>query len=109
MSPEEYYETFCFNAVSTLEFCYRLDERLVAVAYVGEAERSLNSIYAFIDPDFPRRSLGVFDVLCELEEARRLGKRYLYLGYYVNGCKSMEYKAAYRPHELLAPEGWRAT
>ncbi|MCH2365015.1 MAG: arginyltransferase [Planctomycetes bacterium] len=109
MSSEEYYETFCFNAVSTLEFCYRLDERLVAVAYVGEAERSLNSIYAFIDPDFPRRSLGVFDVLCEIEEARRLGKRHLYLGYYVNGCKSMEYKAAYRPYELLAPDGWRAT
>jgi len=109
MSFEEYYETFCFNAVSTLEFCYRLEERLVAVAYVGEAEQSLNSIYAFTDPGLARRSLGIFDVLCEIEEARRRGKTHLYLGYYVNGCKSMEYKASYRPYEILSSEGWRAS
>lgn len=107
MGFEEYYETFCLNAVETIEFCYRLDDRLVAVAYVGEAQESLNSIYAFTDPALARRSLGVYDVLCEIEEARRLSKSYLYLGYYVSGCKSMEYKASYRPHQVLGSEGWR--
>ena len=107
MGFEEYYETFCLNAVPTLEFAYRLDGRLVAVAYVGEGEESLNSIYAFMDPEHVRRSLGVFDVLSEIDEARRLGKSYLYLGYYVKGCKSMEYKASYRPHEILGREGWQ--
>ncbi|MCH2367635.1 MAG: hypothetical protein MK554_10535 [Planctomycetes bacterium] len=79
----------------------------MAVAYVGEGEKSLNSIYAFMDPEHVRRSLGVFDVLSEIDEARRLGKSYLYLGYYVKGCKSMEYKANYRPHEILGQEGWQ--
>ena len=109
MGFEEYYETFCLNAVETLEFCYRLDDRLVAVAYVGQAEDSLNSIYAFTDPSFSRRSLGVYDVLCEIDEARRLSKSHLYLGYYVSGCKSMEYKASYRPHQVLGSEGWLET
>ena len=107
MGLEEYYETFCLNPVETLEFCYRLDECLVAVAYVGEAEESLNSIYAFTDPALARQSLGVYDVLCEIEAARRLSRKYLYLGYYVSGCKSMEYKASYRPHEILGPDGWQ--
>ena len=107
MGFEEYYETFCLNAVETLEFSYRLADRLVAVAYVGKAEASLNSIYAFTDPALSARSLGVYDVLCEIEEARRLAKSHLYLGYYVRGCKSMEYKASYRPHQILGSEGWQ--
>ncbi|MEO0350206.1 MAG: hypothetical protein AAF282_09180 [Cyanobacteria bacterium P01_A01_bin.15] len=41
--------------------------------------------------------------------ARELGRRALYLGYYVTGCKEMNYKARFRPCELLDPDGrWHA-
>ena len=79
------------------------------LVYVGQAEDSLNSIYALTEPGLSRRSLGVYDVLCEIEEARRRSKSHLYLGYYISGCKSMEYKASYRPHQILGSEGWLET
>ena len=39
---------------------------------------------------------------------RRRGLPHVYLGYYVAGCRSLAYKAHYRPHEILALDGrWR--
>ncbi|MBN1443559.1 MAG: GNAT family N-acetyltransferase, partial [Planctomycetes bacterium] len=94
------------NAATTLEFRYRLGGRLVGVAYVGEGTDALNSIYSFADPSLARRSLGTFDVLSEIQEAARRGKEYLYLGYHVRGCSSMEYKAGFRPFEVLRHGRW---
>jgi len=106
MTVSAYEESFVHNAVATLEFRYRLARRLVAIAYVGEAADALNSIYAFSDPRVLHRGLGNFDVLREIEEARRRGKRHLYLGFLVDGCRSMEYKAAFRPYELRRGDDW---
>jgi arginine-tRNA-protein transferase len=34
---------------------------------------------------------------------------YYYLGYWVRGCRTMDYKAAFRPCQLLCSDGiWRA-
>ncbi|MEM7262551.1 MAG: GNAT family N-acetyltransferase [Planctomycetota bacterium] len=107
ISSTEYIETFVQNAAPTLEFRYRLDGRLVGIAYVGRSSESLNSIYAFTDPDESRRSLGTFDVLAEIEYARSEGLRHVYLGFLVRGCGSMEYKSSFRPHQLLSGGGWR--
>ena len=47
-------------------------------------------------------------MLAEIDYAARLGIPYWYLGYWVRGCRAMEYKATFRPHELLHPDGvWR--
>jgi arginyl-tRNA--protein-N-Asp/Glu arginylyltransferase len=34
--------------------------------------------------------------------AREEGKAHVYLGFRINDCASMSYKAGFRPHELLA-------
>ena len=107
MTAEDYHESFVFNTVGTLEFRYRIGERLVALAYVGVAEDALNSIYAFTDPEESRRGLGRFDILCEVATARRLSLSYLYLGFLVVGCPSMEYKSGFRPHELRRDGQWK--
>ena len=101
-------ESFVLNAANTLEFRYRIDGRLVGVAYVGEASDAFNSIYAFFDPEFSKRGLGTFDVLCEIEEAERRGKDFLYLGFLVEDCISMTYKSSFRPNELLRGGEWVA-
>jgi arginine-tRNA-protein transferase len=103
---EEYAAGFLDNAVPTLELRYRLGGRLIGIAYVDESPRALNSVYAFHDPDLSRRSLGTFDVLVEIEEARRRGKEHLYLGFLVEGCTSMEYKSCFRPCEVLLEGAW---
>lgn len=106
IAEDGYRATFVDNPIPTLEFRYRLGEKLLAVAYVDESPEALNSIYAFHDPEHARRSLGTFDVLCELALARDCGKEYLYLGYLVAGCRSMEYKRNFRPCEVLAGGVW---
>jgi arginine-tRNA-protein transferase len=69
----------------------------------------MSAVYCYFDPDHPRRSLGVFNVLSLLEECRRRGIPHLYLGYHVTGSPQMSYKALYRPCERLEADGrWRA-
>lgn len=80
---------------------YWSGRRLVAVGLVDEMPRSLSSIYFFFDPEFARLSPGVFSALCEISFAEQLGKEHVYFGYCVPGCKSLTYKALFRPHEVM--------
>jgi arginyl-tRNA--protein-N-Asp/Glu arginylyltransferase len=107
LGAEEYRRTFLENIAPTLELSYRVEGRLVAVAYADHAPESLNSIHCFHHPDFKRRSLGTFDVLTEIELARRAGLRRLYLGYLVAGCRSMAYKGGFRPAEVRIDGRWQ--
>lgn len=104
-----YRESFVHNPFFTEEWCYFLGGKLVAVGYVDALPRGLSAIYFFYEPKLRERSLGTFNVLQVIEQARRRGIPHVYLGYYVAGCASLEYKAGYRPNEILAPDGnWRA-
>jgi len=60
---------------------------------------SLSSVYFFFDPDYSKLGIGTFSILKEIEHARSLDLPYYYLGYYVPGCDSMEYKDSFRPRE----------
>ncbi len=107
ITEEEYSRTFLDNTVRTLELCYRVGGLLAAVAYVDVGPEALNSIYCFHHPELHRRSLGTFDVLMEISLARRLGIPHLYLGYHIAACRSMAYKAAFRPAEVRVGGAWR--
>ena len=43
----------------------------------------LSAVYTFYDTRQGRRSLGVYAVLWQIEAARRQGKKWLYLGYWI--------------------------
>lgn len=77
--------------------------RLVAVSFVHRVQGGLSSAYCFFDPDEPRRSLGTFTILWEIEWCRREGLAFYYLGYWIRGCRTMEYKARFLPHEVFDP------
>lgn len=109
LGTREQFERFlCDSPLPTIEFDYRIEGRLVGVGIVDVCPASLSSVYMYFDPDCSRRSLGVFSALCEIEECRRRGLPYWYLGYWVRGSRKMDYKRRFRPHELLGPDGvWR--
>ena len=70
---------------------------------------SLSSVYFYFDPAEARRGLGTFGAVYEIEFARARGIGHYYLGYWVAGCQAMDYKANFRPCEILHPDGvWRA-
>ena len=106
-SKEEssYVESFVENPFSVQEWCYYLGEKLVGVGYVDELSDSMSAIYFFYDPDERQRSLGTFNVLRILAEAAQRGISHLYLGYFVDGCQSLEYKANFIPNQVMGPDG----
>jgi arginine-tRNA-protein transferase len=93
------------NPFPTYEWCYFIKDRLVGVGYVDDVPGGLSAIYFFYDPDERSRSLGTWNVLSLIEQASRRGIPHLYLGYYVAGCQSMEYKVRFAPSEVLGLDG----
>ena len=79
---------------------------LVAVCLTDEMADGLSMVYSFYDPALRDRSLGTFMILEHIARARRMGLPYLYLGYWVEGSKKMDYKARFTPQERLMPSGW---
>lgn len=105
---EAYHDDFLDNPFPTEEWGFRLDGALVGLGYVDVLPGGLSGIYFAHDPRHHRRSLGTWNVLRLIDRARAAGLPHVYLGYYVEGCPSMRYKARFRPNQALAPAGkWR--
>ena len=81
--------------------------RLLGIAVVDVLTDGLSAIYTFFEPEEERRSLGSYAILWQIEQARRMGLNYLYLGYWIRNCNKMSYKTAYRPLELYIDSDWR--
>ena len=95
---------FTDNPFATEEWTYFVGERLVGVGYIDALPEGLSAIYFFHDPAEGKRSLGTFNILNAIDQARRRGLPHVYLGYYVEGCRSLEYKARFAPYEKLIGE-----
>jgi arginine-tRNA-protein transferase len=101
----DYVSSFVQNPFPTQEWCYYLGDRLIGVGYVDNLPGGLSAIYFFYDPGERHRSLGTWNVLNILEYAASRGIPHVYLGYYVAGCRSLEYKARFVPNQLLGTDG----
>lgn len=103
-----YRESFVHNPDFTEEWTYHLDDRLIGVGYVDRLYGGLSAIYFYYEPDERQRSLGTWNVLNVLANARQFGLPHVYLGYYVRDCPSLAYKAKFVPNQVRCPDGmWR--
>jgi arginine-tRNA-protein transferase len=82
--------------------------KLVGCCLTDQQNDGLSMIYSFFDagPD-ARKGLGTFIILDHIIRAARAGLPYVYLGYWVEGSRRMDYKTRFRPLERLGREGWR--
>ncbi len=99
------FEVLYTSGIETLEVQYRLGGRLLAVGLADLEPMAMSAVYCYFDPAEAPRSLGVFNILWMIEECRRRGMPHLYLGYFVPGCRTMRYKADFRPCEVLGADG----
>lgn len=105
---EEQFQSFLVSSWSDTRFySFRRQGELLAVAVTDRLNDGLSAVYTFFQPDLPRRSLGNQAVLWQIEECRRLGLPYLYLGYWVRECEKMAYKSDFHPLEILIDGEWR--
>ncbi len=58
-------------------------------------------VYSFFNPEHASRSLGTFMILGHIQRAAAAGLPHVYLGYWVEGSRKMQYKIRYKPQEHL--------
>jgi arginine-tRNA-protein transferase len=105
-ADREEFEGFLYaSPLATLEAEYRAGGRLLASAIVDVEPSAWSAVYCYFEPEEPRRSLGVLNVLTLIEACRQRRVDHLYLGYWVEGSPSMAYKDRYRPCEVLQADG----
>ena len=107
--PErDQYESFLNDGLGCANY-YRLYQgnRLVAVTVADKMLDGLAAIYTFFDPDQPQRSLGTEAILLQIRQAQSMGLPFVYLGYWIDGCRKMSYKSRFMPLELFVDGHWQ--
>lgn len=79
---------------------------LIAVALTDKMSDGLSMVYSYYNPEFEDRSLGTFMILDHIQRTIAAGLPHVYLGYWVNGSRKMNYKVRFQPQEHLGPKGW---
>jgi arginine-tRNA-protein transferase len=100
----EAYEDLYIKGSSTFgkEVAYYIDGKLVGVDLIDLLEDGISSIYFYYDPNFRNYSLGRYSIFKEIELAKEMNKRWVYLGYSVKDNSSLNYKLNYKPHQILS-------
>lgn len=106
LDEQTYFVQFAFPHPCGREVAYWEERpgevpRLVGLGLADETPGAWSAVYFFYHPSYADRSLGTYNVVFQIEHARQLGIPYVYMGYRVLGCRSLRYKASFRPHELL--------
>ena len=107
-SPDDYIGFLGSDWSDTWFVEFRLHEQLLSVAVVDRLEFGLSAVYTFFDPAYGERGLGTLAVLWQIEKAIGLGLDWLYLGFWIEACRKMNYKANFRPLQALIEGEWRS-
>lgn len=79
---------------------------LVAASLIDLLDDGVSAVYSFYDPQQPKRSLGSWSILWLVEECRRHGQPYVYLGYWIADSPKMAYKGRFPALEELVEGSW---
>lgn len=102
---EQFAQSFVLNPLPAFELSVWKDGVLLGVSYNDVTPNVVSAVYHFYEPGEHERGLGTFLILNVLSVAKMLSRHWVYLGYYVRGCSSMEYKKRYRPFEIMDAQG----
>jgi arginine-tRNA-protein transferase len=105
----EQYQSFLLQSrVDSALAEFTLDGKVIMVSLVDRLLDGLSAVYTFFEPDLENRGLGIFGVLSQIQLASKMALPYLYLGYWIEGCRKMAYQQAYQPLEVYVGGRWQA-
>ena len=84
----------------------RDEGEIIACTLTDLLSDGLSMVYSYFNPEHEDRSLGTFMILDHIARVRAAGLHHVYLGYWVNGSRKMNYKVRFQPQEHLGPKGW---
>lgn len=106
-TPRHYYMSFVHgHGDFGYEVLYYVEDKLVGVDLIDILPNGISSIYFYYDPDFTQFSLGTYSMLQQVQMAKDNKLPWIYMGYYVEGCQSLEYKSRYKPYHVLEGRPW---
>ncbi|MAD74608.1 MAG: arginyltransferase [Rheinheimera sp.] len=84
------------------------DQQLVSVSIIDELADSYSAVYTFFARQYQQYSPGKLAIMYLLERARQDNKAFVYLGYLVEACQKMAYKAEFRPQQRFIRGHWHS-
>lgn len=105
-SREQYSHFLLESNVQTELTEFREKGVLRMVSIIDHLSDGLSSVYTFYDAQDAKNSLGTYSILWQIEEAKRRGLPYLYLGYWIEESRKMSYKIQFQPLEGLQRGRW---
>ena len=105
--PDIYREFMVDSAVETVFIEHRLGGKLATVSVCDLTDDGMSAVYTFFDPELKGRSLGTFAVMKQLDYLNQMRLDWLYLGYWIDGCKKTGYKTKFTPIFGFVHKEWR--
>lgn len=104
---DQFCESFFFENSNSKALDYFINDELVCCSHYDTGRNSISAMYTYYNQHYGKRSLGKYAVLKLVELAVKLGKKYLYLGYYIEKNSHMNYKINYYPNQIAVnPNNW---
>lgn len=112
---EQYRNFLCQTNVESVLVEFRENGQLKMVSVIDVVGDGISAVYTFFEPTerasfgepIKRASYGTYNVLWQIEWAKRLALPYLYLGYWVKDSQKMAYKQNFQPQQMFMDGEWR--
>lgn len=106
-TSEQYTEFLLRSQIDTALIEFREpDGELKMVSIIDYVKDGLSSVYTFFDPK-PHQSLGTYNILWQISQAKKQHLPHVYLGYWIAQSPKMRYKQAYQPLEVFHQHQWQ--
>lgn len=106
-SREQYAQFLLQSKVNTRLVEFREANGILRmVSIIDVLDDGLSSVYTFYDPDIKHASYGTYNILWQVEQAKKLQMSYVYLGYWIEKSTKMAYKINFRPIEAFRYGEW---
>lgn len=106
-STPQQYTSFLKNNLGDCEYLvFSLNDSPVAVAVTDYLNDGMAAVYTFFDCTLKNRSLGTMAILYQIQHCQSLDLPYLYLGYWIEESRKMNYKQDFQPLEYYLGDNW---